>query len=256
MAKHYSIEKKEGYQSIVTPEDSDLQLLNFSIIQSGQLEKYSGILKDCEAAFVITKGLLEFFVNGKSIGKLQRKNVFDEPPFAVYAPPSTKYTMKFQEESEVCIISCRTETKYEARLIEPKDLKFKRVGEETYCRNITNIMPETFSAGKIVLGETINDDGNWSSYPPHKHDEDNLPEEVKMEEIYFFKIHPETGFGMIRVFDDKDNNLFLLKNNEVVTIPKGYHPVTVAPKHQIYYLWALAGEKRILMPNTHPDFRF
>ena len=256
MAKHYRIVEKEGIQTIVSPENSDLLYLNFSIINSGTLKDFSGSTEDKETVFVLTRGNLQFLIGKKIFGKIQRKNVFEEPPFAVYLPPSTEYTLKFEEESELCIISCKAKNKSEPRLITPNDMKFRRVGEETFYRNITDIITEDFPAEKLIIGETINDPGNWSSYPPHKHDRDNFPEEVKLEELYFFKLMPETGFGIIRIFDDEEDFLFLLRNNELVTIPKGYHPVAVAPKHQIYYLWALAGEKRILKPYTHPDYRF
>jgi len=256
MAKHYKISQKEGYQSIVTTENSDLEYLNFSIFQSGKLKEFKGNSEKKEIAFVITSGVLKFFADGKLLGKVRRKDVFEEPPFAMYIPPFTNYSIEFEEESTVCLTSCKAEKKNKPALITPNDLRTKRVGEETFYRNVTDIISENFPAERLIVGETINDPGNWSSYPPHKHDKDNPPEEVKIEEVYYFKIVPETGFGVIRVFGDEDDHLFLLCNNEVVTIPKGYHPVGIAPKHQIYYLWALAGENRVLRPCTHPDFKF
>lgn len=255
MAKKYRIIEKEGYQEIVTCENSDLQLLNFSILNSIKLKNFKGVTADKETVFILTKGKLKFFTKDMLLGKMERKSVFEGPPYAVYLPPFTEYFIEFEEETEICIVSCKSEVRNKAKLITPNDLKFRRVGEETFYRNINDIIGESFPAEKLLIGETINDKGNWSSYPPHKHDKDNFPDETKMEELYFFKIFPETGFGVIRVFDEEQDNLFLLQNNDVITIPKGYHPVGVVPKHQIYYLWALAGEKRVLKPYTHPDFR-
>jgi len=252
---HLKIEEKTGYQKVLKPENSDLKFLSFSIIRE---EK--GVLKGNtekeETVFVITEGKCSFYIEKNLIGVMKRKNVFEEPPCAVYLPPFFEYTIEFEKKTEICVVGCPGRGTGKPKFLNSKEIKFRRVGEETYFRNITDIIPESFQAEKIILGETINDPGNWSSYPPHKHDQDNPPLEIALEELYFFKITPPTGFGVIRIFDESQDNLFLIKNNELVTIPKGYHPVSVVPKHQIYYLWALAGEKRELKPKVHPDFNF
>ena len=95
MAKHYKISQKEGYQSIVTTENSDLKYLDFSIFQSGQLKEFKGNSGGAEIAFVIIKGALKFFADGKLLGKVSRQDVFEEPPFAMYVSPSTNYSLKF-----------------------------------------------------------------------------------------------------------------------------------------------------------------
>jgi 5-deoxy-glucuronate isomerase len=102
---------------------------------------------------------------------------------------------------------------------------------------------------RLVMGETINPPGNWSSYPPHKHDEEFPPEEAVFEEVYHFLLKPEQGFGFIRLYDpprrkDRMDEVFVIQNGDTVVIPHGYHPVTVAPGYQIFYLFSLAGEKR------------
>ncbi|HOK55854.1 MAG TPA: 5-deoxy-glucuronate isomerase [bacterium] len=253
MAMHVKIEEKEGYQKILTPENSDLKLLSFSILRQKE-GIFEGNTEKEETVFVITEGKCNFYIEKNLIGTMKRKNVFEEPPVAVYLPPYYKYKIEFEKKTEICIVGCQGKGTGKPKFLNSKEIKFRRVGEETYFRNITDIITDAFPSEKLLLGETINDPGNWSSYPPHKHDKNNPPEEYCLEELYFFKIHPQKGFGVIRIFDENEDNLFLIQNNEVVTIPKGYHPVGVIPKHQIYYLWALAGEKRILKPKVHPDF--
>ncbi|MCM8771723.1 MAG: 5-deoxy-glucuronate isomerase [Candidatus Omnitrophica bacterium] len=255
MAIHLKVEDKEGYQKILSPENSDLKLLSFSIIRK-ERDVFKGNTEKNESVFVITEGKCNFYVEKKLIGVLKRKNVFEEPPSAVYLPPFFEYEIEFEKKTEICVVGCPAKGIGKPKFLNSKEIKFRRVGEETYFRNIADIIPETFQAERIILGETINDAGNWSSYPPHKHDENNPPYENSLEEIYFFKILPPTGFGIIRIFDDNEDNLFLIRNNDLVTIPKGYHPVGVIPKHQIYYLWALAGEKRELKTSFHPDYNF
>lgn len=256
MAKHLKVDKKEGYQQIITPENSDLEFLNFGIINFSEGKEFKGNTGKNETAFVITEGKCTFFLENKLFGEMERTGVFEEPPMAVYLPPFLDYRIEFSGDTEICVLSCPAKGTGRPVFITKKDLKFRRVGDETYFRNITDIIKEDFPSEKLILGETINDYGNWSSYPPHKHDRDNPPVETKLEELYFFKLKPKKGFGFIRVFDETEDNIFLLRNNEIVTIPKGYHPVAVAPRFQIYYLWVLCGNTKKLIPFTHPDYNF
>jgi 5-deoxy-glucuronate isomerase len=98
-------------------------------------------------------------------------------------------------------------------------------------------------AQRLVVGETFNPPGNWSSYPPHKHEVDAYPEEVRMEEIYYYRLNPPQGFGLQRIYTD-DRSLDLacaVEDGDTVLLPRGYHPVVAAPGYQLYYLWMLAG---------------
>jgi 5-deoxy-glucuronate isomerase len=255
MAQHYKANGFQGKQKIVTPENSDLQFLSFAMLKSSENERMEYKTADEESVLIITKGSLTFSLEGKPFAELKRKNVFDEPPLAVYLPPYCQYEVNFTEPSELCIVSCKTQGGSEARFIESKDMLFQRQGKETFYSNTTHIITEDFPASRVLVGETINDPGNWSGYPPHRHNRDNPPEEIAMEEVQYFKISPESGFGIIRIYDDSEDNLFLIKNDEVVTIPKGYHPVAAAPENQVYYLWALAGNTRKLRPSVHPDYK-
>ncbi len=256
MAKRYKINGFQGYQKIVSPENSDLSKINLALIKNAGNERFDGTTGGEECAFIITEGSVRFFFEGGLFGEMKRKSVFDEPPSAVYLPPYSNYSIEFLKKSELCAVSCPAKGTGKPCFVETKRVRTKRVGEEPYMRNTTEILPEDFPAEKLIIGETITDPGNWASYPPHKHDTDNPPEETALEELYFFKITPRTGFGAIRVFNDPEDNMFLIKNDEVVTIPKGYHPVSVAPKHRIYYLWVMAGETRKVISFTHPDYRF
>jgi len=256
MAKKYKISDFQGYQRIVSSENSDLKNISLAVIKNPAGERFEGNTLSEENVFVLTRGSIRFYLEGRPLGELSRAGVFEEPPSAVYLPPHSNYSIEFIKEGEVLVSGCVATGKCKARLIEKKDLKVKRIGEEGFLRTITEIVPEDFSAEKLIVGETIVDSGNWASYPPHKHDTDNPPEETALEELYFFKIYPERGFGIIRIFNNPEDNIFLIRNDEVVTIPRGYHPVCVAPKHQMYYLWIMAGNTREVISSIHPDFKF
>jgi len=247
MAKRYKVDNFQGYQKIVTPENSDLEEINLAFIKNNENNVFKGNTNGEESVFVITEGRVKFSLESKLMGEMERENVFDEPPCAVYLPPYSNYSIEFEEKSELCIVSCKAKGMGKPKFIGAKDVRFKRVGLDTYMRNTHEILPEDFPAEKLILGETITDPGNWAGYPP---------EETTFEELNFFKITPRTGFGTVRVFNESEDNMFLVKNDEVLTIPKGYHPISVAPKHRIYYLWALAGKTRKVVPIVHPDYRF
>jgi 5-deoxy-glucuronate isomerase len=108
------------------------------------------------------------------------------------------------------------------------------------------------SAGRILLGETINPPGNWSSYPPHKHDTHEPPHEVRLEEVYLFKIDPPGGFGVQIRYDGAGEECFTVRDGDVAAIPSGYHPVVAAPGYSLYYLWVMAGEGRQMIPRLDP----
>lgn len=256
MAKRYKINGFQGYQKIVTQENSDLKKINLGFIKNEENERFEGTTKAEECAFVITDGEVRFFLEGSLLGEMKRKNVFDEPPSAVYLPPYSNYSIEFIRKSEICVLGCVAKGIGKPRLIETRDIHIKRVGDEPYMRNVLEILPEDFPSEKLILGETITDPGNWAGYPPHKHDTDNPPNETALEELYFFKITPRTGFGTMRVFNDHQDSLFLIENDAVITIPDGYHPVSVAPRHRLYYLWAMAGEVKKVIPFIHPNYRF
>jgi 5-deoxy-glucuronate isomerase len=104
-------------------------------------------------------------------------------------------------------------------------------------------------AERLLAGETLNPPGNWSSFPPHKHDRPNSPQEAVLEEIYFFRVKPAQGFGFIWTYTAPDDpegfsNVFVVEDGDTVLLPKGYHPVVAAPGYELHYTWVLAGEER------------
>jgi 5-deoxy-glucuronate isomerase len=115
-------------------------------------------------------------------------------------------------------------------------------------RRVSNFcMPGTFPADRLIACEVITPAGNWSSYPPHKHDQDR-PGESVLEEIYYFEIAPGPagpGFGFQRVYGTPDRPLDLLaevRAGDVVLIPHGWHgPSMAAPGYDMYYLNVMAG---------------
>ena len=104
------------------------------------------------------------------------------------------------------------------------------------------------------LGETIKEEGNWSSWPPHKHDEDQDNKETKQKEIYLYKFDQTDGFGVQIIYNARIEECHLVKNNSEILIEKGYHPVVSSPHSKMYYFWALFGDNKKFLVNFDERF--
>jgi len=121
------------------------------------------------------------------------------------------------------------------------------------------MLTDAFPAAHLFIGEAYVPSGNHASYPPHRHDFDNLPVEVDMEELYFFRFNPEQGYGIQKIYtDNRDINFTCtVKQNDTTLIPRGYHPVINAPGYTMYYLWIMAGQNhRKFLSVIDPDHKW
>ena len=219
-------------------------------------ETYETVTQGEEAAFVILGGLC-----GANWGKGQqtigaRKNVFDGLPYCVYAP--TGNSVKFLAETACEIAECRVPStaKLEPRLITPADVATSLRGGENASRQIVDVIPTNFPADKLVVVEVYTPGGNWSSYPPHKHDVHNPPDEVDLDEIYYYRIdQPQKGFALQRLYSqNKQQDLTVrAEDGDAVLVHSGYHPVVAGPGYNVYYLNFLAGTSRTLSVTEDPD---
>jgi 5-deoxy-glucuronate isomerase len=250
---------KEGYTPIIEEGNEKLKFIEFGILRLKKGKSFQGTLENKEAALIILKGKFTVKVEAtfmapkewKSIG--ERSSVFNGQAYGVYIPSHSSYEIRGEEDGEIAIAKSPSDLESEPRLITPREVKVNLRGKGNFQRNVYDIIDSDIKAQRLLVGETINPPGNWSSYPPHKHDEDNLPTESKLEELYFFKVNPPEGFGLIRLYDKTKDKVYTVQNNDVVVIDKGYHPVAAAPGYSLYYLWILAGEKRTLFPNDDPQ---
>ena len=136
--------------------------------------------------------------------------------------------------------------KLPARHIAPQDTGQETRGKGTNVRYVTNILPETAPADSLLVVEVITPGGHTSSYPPHKHDQDNLPVESLLEETYYHRLNPPQGFAFQRVYTD-DRSLdeaIVVEDGSVVMVPRGYHPTAAIHGYDLYYLNVMAGPRR------------
>jgi 5-deoxy-glucuronate isomerase len=154
---------------------------------------------------------------------------------------------------------------FDARLIRPENCGFEIRGGGNATRQIVDIMPPAFAADRLLVCEVFTPSGNWSSYPPHKHDTDNPPREVKLEEIYYYRFAAADGsrripegakaaFGIQRLYDARHDQTLTVQEGDVVLIRHGYHPFVSAYGYNAYYLNVLAGTRRSMAASDDPRY--
>ena len=181
----------------------------------------------------------------ENIGK--RKNVFDGPATCVYVGANTPFAITgVSEEVVVCVAKCPSENAHKAVLVKPEDVIIKDLGKPGWERQAHFILDERVEADLIYIGEAFVHGGQWASFPPHKHDDDNMPVEGVQEEIYYYEFDKPSGFGIQRVYTKEGDidETYTVKSGDFVEIPRGYHPFCCAPGYDSYYLWIMAGENR------------
>jgi len=186
----------------------------------------------------------------------ERPNVFAGMPYAVYLPIHTEYTVSAETDCEIALCSSRAEETHPARLIAPQDVELEVRGGGNATRQINHIIKPEFDAQRLLIVEAYTPSGNWSSYPPHKHDVHNPPAEVDLEEIYYYKIDRPEGYAIQRLYftNRSIDTAIVVRDGELVLVPEGYHPVVAAHGYNVYYLNVLAGSARSMAASDDPDY--
>jgi 5-deoxy-glucuronate isomerase len=223
-------------------------------LQSGETVQESTRKEECAFVLLGGKCIVDWGEGPKRIGK--RENVFDGFPYAIYLP--TGHHITFTAETVCEIAECRvpSEAKLEPRLITPDNVATSLRGGGNASRQIVDIIRPDFPADKLVVIEVYTPGGNWSSYPPHKHDVHNPPTEVDLDEIYYYRIeHPKEGFALQRLYSPDKSRDFTVRaqDGDAVLVHSGFHPVVAGPGYNVYYLNFLAGTSRTLSVTEDPN---
>ncbi|CAG1065587.1 5-deoxy-glucuronate isomerase [uncultured bacterium] len=246
--------KRERGLNTVVPE-GELGLLSLDLLVLAPGESFSLSSKGIETAAVILSGDANAAVNGRD-HRMKRESVFTETASALCLPFDGEAVFTAEKPTEIALCKARASQKGEAFFVSPYMTREKTVGRENWERKVVDIIGADAPATRLVVGETFNRPGCWSSFPPHKHDTVIPGAEVKMEEIYLFRLNPSEGFGTQTIYGKEGSHSFQVKDYDAVTIPWGYHPVSAMPGYGLYYLWFLAGDGRVLMPNTDPEYKW
>ncbi|MBA3513192.1 MAG: 5-deoxy-glucuronate isomerase [Pyrinomonadaceae bacterium] len=241
----------------VTPDLTGFEYLTFRIRKMSSGEKFSSETGDCELGMVVLGGRCSVeSTAGSWMDFGGRAHVFEGLPYALYVPIETEFTVSADTDCEIALCFSRAEERFPARLITPGEVEVEVRGGANATRQINHILKPEFPAQRLLLVEVYTPSGNWSSYPPHKHDVHSPPDEVDLEEIYYYKIDRSEGYAIQRVYtlDGRINETLTVRDGELVLIPEGYHPVVAAHGYNVYYLNALAGSARSMAATDDPAY--
>lgn len=235
------------------------KLLDFGLLVLEDGARFDAPASDRETLAVMLGGRATFTAGGRVFsGVGGRPNVFAGKPHSVYLPAGCEYAVTAQGRCEVALVSAPGAVPVEPYVIGPERITTGTWGAANFSRNYHQILTlagqPDLPAARLIVGETYTPSGNWSTYPPHRHEKDDLPREAYHEELYFFKISPADGFGLTRYYNGEVDTGYVVRDNTILMAPNGYHTVTSAPGYTTYYLWALAGNQRVQATADDPAF--
>lgn len=244
----YRSPNEDGQVQAISPETAGWRYLGFQVYELKAGQSLAQDTGDCEVCLVLVAGKASVNTHeltldniGERMSPLERKK-----PFAVYVPNDDYFEVTATTDLELAVCKAPGKGNHSARLIRPDDIGAESRGKGFNQRYVHNILPEDQPADSLLVVEVYTDEGNTSSYPSHKHDQDKTPDESYLEETYYHRIDPPQGFAFQRVYtDDRElDESMAVYDKDVVMVPKGYHPVATVAGYNNYYLNAMAGPVR------------
>jgi 5-deoxy-glucuronate isomerase len=191
--------------------------------------------------------------------------VFAAYPHAIYLPPATRVRIVASERTELADGRTPARVTLPPLVVRPEDCGLEVRGGGNATRQIVDIMPPSFPADRLLVCEVYTPSGNWSSYPPHKHDVDRPPGEVKLEEVYYYRFASAgvslradraeaEAYGVQRLYNSRSEQTHTVRHGDLVLIRNGYHPFVSAYGYNAYYLNVLAGTRRSMAASDDPRY--
>jgi 5-deoxy-glucuronate isomerase len=244
----------------VTPETAGWRHVGFQVFRLRQGQRLERPATGEEACAVLLAGRCRASAAGQEWAEMGgRDSPFDGPPHALYLPSGTACTLEALTPTVDVAIGtgpvAAPATSRQPRLIAPQDVRVSTRGSGTMERTIHDILMEDQPAETLLVTEVLTPGGHWSSYPPHKHDTEDLPREAYLEELYYHRLRRPDGWAIQRVYtrDRALDSTMTVRDGDCVLVPRGYHPVSAAPGFDLYYLNVMAGPVRQWRVTFDPD---
>lgn len=251
-----------GIYHHITPRTAKWNYLSFEARKMTKDEVWEHRTENNEMVIVLLGG--DFKVEsdkGNWQTKNGRKSVFEGVAHTLYLPRNSTFTLTaLSGILDIAYGWCAVEEDFPAKFVTPEETPVVIFGGDNATRQFNDLVPPGFGCSRLVCREVYTPSGNWSSYPAHKHDERRLDEEGNVlepiqEETYFYKFQKPAGYAIQQVYtaDRSLDEIVRARHNDVVMIPKGFHPVVAAHGFHCYYLNFLAGTDQCLANTTDPD---
>ena len=238
----------------LTPRALAWDRIHFGVRHLAAGTVWCGLSRDEERCLVLLRGEFEVSWAGASHRIGPRADVFLGYPHAVYLPARTPFRIVAAVACEIADCRAVSTQARKPQVIRPEDCGYEIRGGGNATRQIVDILPPSFAADRLLVCEVFTPGGNWSSYPPHKHDIDDPPREVDLEEIYYFRYRDPNGYGFHRVYTNRRDDTLRVTHGDVVAVRDGYHPFVTAYGYDAYYLNVLAGERRSMAASDDPRY--
>ena len=245
---------KAGEWESVTPESARWRYLSFGVWSASEGTVEELATHDNEVALVPLGGRCRIEAHGERWEVGERASVFAGMPWALYLPPATTYRVEALTDLELAVCGARCERPFLPALVRPEDVEIEVRGGGNATRQINHILKPEFPAHRLLVVEVFTPAGNWSSYPPHKHDEDRPPGEVVLEETYYYRTERPEAFAVQRLYSpSRDVDVTVtVGDGDLMLVPWGYHTTCAAHGYDLYYLNALAGDRRSMAASDDP----
>ena len=247
-----------GHVHRITPASAGWSYVGFDLHRLAPGETAQADTRDREAILVLVEGRARLAAGGRDFGEMgDRMDVFEKtPPHCLYVPDGSDWTAAATTACTLAVCTAPGKGGHAAQVIGPAGIALTERGRGTNTRFINNIaMEDRDVADHLLVTEVFTPAGHWSSYPPHRHDEDDFPNMNYLEETYYHRLNPAQGFGIQRVFTD-DGSLdetMAVSDHDVVLVPRGHHPCGAPYGYEMYYLNVMAGPLRKWRFRNHPD---
>ena len=254
----------------ITPQRAGWKYVSFAVRHIAPARPWLTNTKRQECCLVLLRGTctIEYQHGGRTLSASlgPRADVFSSYPHAIYLPPDTAVRVVATEVTELADGRAPARVTLPPRVVRPEDCGLEVRGGGNATRQIVDIMPPSFPADRLLVCEVYTPSGNWSSYPPHKHDVNRPPGEVKLEETYYYRFsdaglsgpraaeRPAEAYGIQRLYNKRAEQTLTVRHGDLVLIRDGYHPFVCAYGYNAYYLNVLAGTRRSMAASDDPRY--
>lgn len=233
---------RAGEWSRIEPEDAGWTYLSFAVKRLAEGDEINLPTSKQEVALVPLSGTLTVEADGERWNIGGRTSVFDGLGDCLYLPRDTTATVRASMAAEVALAGAVCEQRREPVHVKARDVPTECRGSGNATRQISTLIPPEFPAEKLLIVEVWTPGGNWSSYPPHKHDEERTGEAI-LEETYYFRTSDPSGFALQRLYSPERafDASWTVMDGDLLLVPWGYHTTCAAHGRDLYYLNVLAG---------------
>lgn len=241
MQHHLKANPNSQIQFNITPASAGWRYLRFQVVTLRAGETFTHYTNGNEVALTTLRGRARVDVNGEHF-EIARRDVFAEMAQVLYVPPRQTLTLHAASDFECALGGAPAEGKYPTRLFLPNEIRQEVRGGGAATRQVNHLLAYPLPAERLILYDAYVPGGMWAGYPPHCHD--GYAGSPYLEETYYYRITPANGFAIHRNYrcDSDFDELFTVRDGELVLVTQGFHPVATAPGSNVYFLNYLAGE--------------